>query len=144
MYCSIGIDYEKNNPSPAQQGNIVILFIVGGIIGAFLAGQTSDRFGRLNIIGTGVVVFTAGAVILTAAINIPMLYVGRLIAGIGCGAVANNTPLYLSEISPASVRGRYTSISNVMEDLGFALIAWVSSSSYPGRIKRINLGLTSR
>ena len=63
---------------------------------------------------------------MTAAVSVPMLYVGRLISGLGCGAVANNTPLYLSEISPANKRGRYTTLSNVMEDLGFALIAWVS------------------
>ena len=104
----------------------MILFIVGGIVGAFLAGRFSDHFGRLFIIGLGVAVFTVGATILTAAVNIPMLYVGRLISGLGCGAVANNTPLYLSEISPANRRGRYTTLSNVMEDLGFALIAWVS------------------
>lgn len=91
----------------------------------FLAGRFSDHFGRLFIIGIGVVVFTTGATILTAAVNVSMLYAGRLIAGIGCGAVANNTLLYLSEISPANKRGRYTSLSNVMEDLGFALIAWV-------------------
>lgn len=104
----------------------MILFIVGGLIGAFLAGVLSDRFGRLSVIGTGVVIFTIGATLLVAAINVAMLYVGRLVSGIGCGAVANNTPLYLSEISPAHKRGRYTSLSNVMEDLGFALIAWVS------------------
>ncbi len=99
---------------------------MGGIVGAFLAGRFSDQFGRLFIIGTGVAVFTVGATILTAAVNVPMLYVGRVICGLGCGAVANNTPLYLSEITPANKRGRYTSLSNVMEDLGFALIAWVS------------------
>jgi len=82
--------------------------------------------GRLRVVGAGVVIFTIGATVLVAAVSIPMLYVGRLISGIGCGAVANNTPLYLSEISPANKRGRYTSLSNVMEDLGFALIAWVS------------------
>ncbi len=96
------------------------------MVGAFLAGCFSDRLGRLTVIGTGVAIFTVGATLLTAAVNIPMLYVGRLVSGIGCGAVANNTPLYLSEISPAHRRGRYTSLSNVMEDLGFALIAWVS------------------
>ncbi|KAI9876934.1 MAG: hypothetical protein M1830_005264 [Pleopsidium flavum] len=101
-------------------------FIGGGIVGAFLAGRFSDPFGRLKVIGAGVVIFTVGATVMVAAINIPMLYVGRLISGIGCGAVANNTPLYLSEISPANKRGRYTSLSNVMEDLGFALIAWIS------------------
>ncbi|KAJ6447021.1 MFS sugar transporter [Purpureocillium lavendulum] len=115
-----------DNPDANEQGNIVILFIVGGLVGAFLAGCFSDRLGRLTVIGTGVIIFTVGATLLVAAVNIPMLYVGRLISGIGCGAVANNTPLYLSEISPAHRRGRYTSLSNVMEDLGFALIAWVS------------------
>ena len=116
----------QHNPNANEQGNIVIFFIVGGIIGAFLAGRFSDHFGRLFVIGTGVAVFTCGATILTAAVSIPMLYVGRLICGLGCGAVANNTPLYLSEISPANRRGRYTTLSNVMEDLGFALVAWVS------------------
>ena len=104
----------------------MILFIIGGLVGAFLAGQFSDQLGRLRVLGIGVAILTVGITLLVAAVNVSMLLVGRLISGIGCGALANNTPLYLSEISPAATRGRDTSLSNVMEDLGFALIAWVS------------------
>lgn len=124
--CASTLTWVQDNPNPNQQGNIVILFIVGGIVGAFLAGRFSDRIGRLTIIAIGNAIFTIGATLLVAAVNIDMLYIGRLVSGIGCGAVANNTPLYLSEISPANKRGRYTTLSNVMENLRFALIAWVS------------------
>lgn len=83
----------QNNPNADQQGNIVIFFVVGGLVGAFLAGLFSDRYGRLTVIGSGVIVFTIGAAILTAAVSVDMLYVGRLVCGLGCGAVANNTPI---------------------------------------------------
>jgi hypothetical protein len=45
----------------------------GELLEPFLAGRFSDHFGRLFIIGIGVVVFTTGATILTAAVNVSML-----------------------------------------------------------------------
>jgi len=45
-------NHSQHSANANQQGNIVILFIVGGIVGAFLAGRVSDHFGRLFVIST--------------------------------------------------------------------------------------------
>ena len=83
------------NPDANVQGNITSFFIVGAIVGAFIAGLTTDWIGRLYSMSVGLVIFMCGTVIMAASVSVPMLYVGRIVSGIGIGAVANNTPLYL-------------------------------------------------
>lgn len=47
-----------------------------------------------------------GAIVqLAAEGSIPQLTVGRLILGMGIGCISNAVPLYLSESSPAAIRG---------------------------------------
>lgn len=53
-------------------------------MGAFAAGFM-ERFGRRGTILIACCVFTVGGIIQTAGVVIEMLYIGRLIAGIGVG-----------------------------------------------------------
>ena len=47
-----------------------------------------------------------GSAISSASVNIPMLCVGRLINGFSVGICSAQVPVYISEISPPSKRGR--------------------------------------
>ena len=47
-----------------------------------------------------------GVTLQTAAQNYPMFMVGRTIGGIASGIVFSVCPAYVSELSPAQVRGR--------------------------------------
>lgn len=61
-----------------------------------------------------------GAILQTAAQNIEMLFVGRVIGGIASGLVFGVCPMFMSEISPASFRGRVGGLYNLNINLGYA------------------------
>ena len=67
-----------------RSGTVVALFTGGCFLGAFGAGY-SNRLGRRGTILMACCIFVVGGVIQTAGVVIAMLYVGRLIAGIGVG-----------------------------------------------------------
>lgn len=51
------------------------------------------------------VFLTVGNALQAGAVHIAMFLVGRYVTGLGAGMVISNTPVYLSEISPAHSRG---------------------------------------
>lgn len=77
---------------------------VGSVFGALLAGQTADRFGRKRTIQLGATIAIIGCTLQTAAVNVSMLIVGRLIAGISIGVLSMIVPMYQAEISPPHAR----------------------------------------
>ena len=67
-----------------RSGTVVALFTGGCFVGAFLAYYT-DNLGRRGTILMACCIFIVGGIIQTAGVVIAMLYIGRLIAGIGVG-----------------------------------------------------------
>jgi MFS family permease len=67
-----------------RSGTVVALFTGGCFVGAFLASFT-DPLGRRGTILMACCIFIVGGIIQTAGVVIEMLYIGRLIAGIGVG-----------------------------------------------------------
>jgi MFS family permease len=68
----------------SKSGTVVSLYTGGCFFGALGAGF-SDRLGRRGTILMACIIFAIGGTIQTAGVKIEMLYVGRLIAGIGTG-----------------------------------------------------------
>ena len=68
----------------SRSGTVVALFTAGCFCGAFFASYT-DKLGRRKTILMACCIFVVGGVIQTAGVVIEMLYIGRLIAGIGVG-----------------------------------------------------------
>ena len=67
-----------------RSGTVVASFTGGCFVGAFLASYT-DNLGRRGTILMACCIFIVGGIIQTAGVVIAMLYIGRLIAGIGVG-----------------------------------------------------------
>ncbi len=65
-----------------------------------------NKYGRLWTIRIAVLISFIGISLQTAAVNYPMLLVGRIIGGIATGIIFGICPVYASEISPPNVRGR--------------------------------------
>lgn len=79
--------------------------IAGAIIGAAVGGWMNDRFGRKCALMTADFLFFIGAVIMASAPNPALLIIGRVFVGIGVGMASFTSPLYISEASPAKIRG---------------------------------------
>ncbi|TLS21592.1 uncharacterized protein PpBr36_10137 [Pyricularia pennisetigena] len=88
------------------QGGVVAAMPGGSLIGAMVSGFLSDHFGRKPTIQIGAAIWCVGCVITAAAVNVPMLAIGRVINGFSVGICSAQVPVYISEISKPSVRGR--------------------------------------
>ncbi|KAJ3363268.1 hypothetical protein GGF32_004534 [Allomyces javanicus] len=78
---------------------------LAGAVGALWAGRACDQYGRVRTMQLLNVPLIAAALVMTFAANYPMLFVGRLLAGLGTGGGSVLTPIYLSEVSPNAKRG---------------------------------------
>jgi SP family myo-inositol transporter-like MFS transporter 13 len=114
---SLGTDLGKALSSSEQE--LITSIISGGaLIGAVLAGLTSDKYGRKLGIYVGCVLFVVGTVIQAAAYSIAQMTVGRLIVGFGVGNAAMIIPLYIGEMAPARFRGRLIVFDNLCVAFG--------------------------
>lgn len=114
-----------NHPSTTATGAVVSAFTGGAFVGAAIAGPTGDWVGRKMTILIGALIFCIGGGLQTGARNINYLYSGRALAGAGVGFLTMIIPLYQAEICHASIRGRITSIQQLMIGVGATAATWI-------------------
>lgn len=97
-----------------MQESIVSTAVAGAIIGAAIGGWANDRFGRRASILVADFLFFVGAVIMASAPSPALIIVGRVFVGLGVGMASMTSPLYISEASPARVRGALVSTNGFL------------------------------
>jgi len=102
-----------------QSGWYVGCALVGSIIGVIFAGVLSDKLGRKKTMILSAVLFSASAIGCAIAADFDQLVIYRILGGIGIGIVSIVCPLYISEVSPASHRGRMVSLYQLAVTVGF-------------------------
>ena len=107
--------------SDAGLGFTVGSLLIGCFIGAFLAGRLADLFGRRNVMMITAVLFTIGALIQGFAHDHTLFVIARLMGGMAVGAASVLSPAYISEVAPASVRGRLTTLQQIMIIIGLTI-----------------------
>ncbi|HIY64906.1 MAG TPA: MFS transporter [Candidatus Agrococcus pullicola] len=103
----------------------VFLSLVGYGVGALLLGPLSDRFGRHSLLIIAMVITGIGSLYSALSINETHFALSRLVTGIGIGADLAIINVFVSEVSPRRMRGRYTSVLFFMAALGAALGIWL-------------------
>ena len=97
---------------------IVSMAVAGGsIVGAVFGGwlNLNHRVGRRTAILIADFMFFMGVVVMAAANGSPpLLIVGRIFVGLGVGMASITSPLYISEASPAKIRGALVSINGFL------------------------------
>ncbi len=106
---------------------IVSALLWGAAFGALFSGVLSSHLGRRKTILISAVNFIIGAILCAFASNEHMLLVARFILGIAVGVASFTAPLYLSEVSPGSVRGSMISMYQLMITIGI-VIAFLSNT----------------
>lgn len=114
-----------NQPTRAEIGTMVAILEVGAFISSLLVGKIGDIIGRRRTILYGSMVFFVGGAFQTFATGIPMMLVGRIVAGLGVGALSTIVPVYQSEISPPHNRGQLACIEFTGNICGYAASVWV-------------------
>lgn len=102
-----------------QSGWYVGSALVGSIMGVMAAGAMSDKIGRKNTMLISAALFTISAIGCALSGNWNQLVIFRIIGGIGIGIVSIVCPLYISEVSVASHRGRMVSLYQLAITIGF-------------------------
>ncbi len=80
--------------------------LFGCAIGSAIAGRLSDRYGRRYVLLWIAVLFALTSVVTAIAWDFPSFLAARFIGGLAVGGVSLVSPMYISEVAPASVRGR--------------------------------------
>ncbi|EEF34150.1 sugar transporter, putative [Ricinus communis] len=111
-------DFESVAKSTRLQEAIVSMAVAGAIIGAAFGGYINDRFGRKISIMLADVVFFFGALVMAGAPAPGILIVGRILVGLGVGMASMTSPLYISEASPARIRGALVSTNGLLITTG--------------------------
>ena len=112
--------------SSVEHGFVISSALIGTVIGAIFAGKPIDRYGRKPVLFVIAASYLISAVGCAFAFNVSSLVFFRLLGGIGVGASSVVAPMYISEISPADVRGRMTAIFQFNVIFGI-LMAYVSN-----------------
>ncbi|NXU89749.1 GTR3 protein, partial [Xiphorhynchus elegans] len=94
----------------------VAIFSVGGMIGSFSVSLFVNRFGRRNsMLLVNVLAFAGGLLMAFSKVAkaVEMLIIGRFIIGVFCGLCTGFVPMYISEVSPTSVRGAFGTLNQL-------------------------------
>jgi len=87
---------------------VVTGLIVGAVIGAAFGGRLSDLYGRRRVLLWTAVAFIIAPLGMAWSPNTEVLFLFRVVVGLGAGLAAVTLPVYLSEIAPARIRGKVT------------------------------------
>jgi sugar porter (SP) family MFS transporter len=110
---------EQFGLSTMQSGWYVGCALIGSIVGVVLAGRLSDHLGRKSTMILSALLFTSSAVGCALSNSFNQLVLWRIVGGAGIGIVSVVCPLYISEVSPASHRGRLVSLYQLAITVGF-------------------------
>ncbi|ASB51144.1 MFS transporter [Alkalitalea saponilacus] len=104
--------------SPGLQGWAMSSALVGCILGALVAGRTSDRLGRKKLLLFAAGLFVVSALGTGASNSFSLFIIYRLIGGVGIGIASTISPIYIAEIAPAGKRGLFVSINQMTIVIG--------------------------
>jgi len=96
--------------SSLLEGWFVGSALLGCVVGVAFAGFLADFFGRKKTLFLAAFLLVISAIGCTIPRNLTELIIFRLIGGLGVGIASMLSPLYISEISLAEVRGRMVSL----------------------------------
>lgn len=107
--------------SDAGLGFTVGSLLIGCAFGAFFAGKLADMIGRRSVMIVAALLFVVGALVQGVTDNHTLFVIARFTGGMAVGAASVLSPLYISEMAPANIRGRLTTVQQVMIISGLTL-----------------------
>ncbi|UXM69192.1 sugar porter family MFS transporter [Elizabethkingia anophelis] len=113
--------------SDIMTGWVASCALLGCIAGAMYSGKLSDRSGRKKVLMLSAVLFTISSIGTAMAPNLWFFVLFRIIGGMGIGIASMLSPMYISEMAPASVRGRLISVFQLGIVTGILVIYFVNA-----------------
>ena len=118
--------------SDLKEGWYVGCALIGSICGVLVAGSLSDYLGRKLTMLISAALFSISAIGCAVCGSFDGLVAYRIVGGVGIGIVSIVSPIYISEVSPAKIRGTLVSLYQLAVTVGFLLAYlanWVIDSN---------------
>jgi len=106
---------------PGMQGWVMSSALLGCVTGALGSGMISDRFGRKIALFAAALLFTTSAIGTGLSDSVSLFVFFRIWGGIGIGIASSVSPVFISEMSPADLRGRFVSLNQLTIVVGILL-----------------------
>ncbi len=133
FYTSLGLataDEKGYSRTAGYIGGFNGVNAAGSAIGCLACTYLADKYSRKRTIQGAAIVLCIGATLCAAAVNNGMFLAGRIINGLGIGALVAAIPMYQAEVSTPESRGFMVSMHGVMFAMGYTLSAWLGFGMY--------------
>ncbi len=114
--------------SDIKEGWYVGCALIGSIFGVLIAGSLSDYLGRKLTMLISAALFSISAIGCAVCGSFEGLVAYRIVGGVGIGIVSIVSPIFISEVSPAKIRGTLVSLYQLAVTMGFLLaylVNWI-------------------
>jgi len=106
------------NLTDAMLGWAASSALLGCVLGAISVGKPGDIFGRRTMLRAMALLFFVSAVGTGLASSLTVFVIFRFIGGIAVGGASVLSPMYISEIAPAKIRGRLVATAQLAIVIG--------------------------
>ncbi len=113
--------------NPAMEGWVMSSALIGCLAGAAVAGYLADKYGRKKVLFASAILFIISALGCMVAFTAYWLVAARIVGGIGVGFAAMVAPIFIAELAPSNLRGRFVSLYQLAITLGI-LCSYLSNS----------------
>ncbi len=120
--------------SPRLVGWAMSCAPIGCLVGALSSGTLSNRLGRKRLLILAAFVFAVSSLGTGLATAFDGFVVWRMMGGYAIGLASGVSPMYISEISPAHLRGRLVSLNQLAIVVGILLaqiVNWLIARPVP-------------
>jgi SP family sugar porter-like MFS transporter len=120
--------------NPSLQGWAMSSALVGCIIGTVISGLLAGRLGRKKLLILASLLFLVSALGTGGSNYFTTFIAFRILGGIGIGLASNQSPVYIAEVAPSSLRGRFVSLNQLTIVIGILLaqiINWIIAEPVP-------------
>ncbi|CUM56120.1 uncharacterized protein AC631_01475 [Debaryomyces fabryi] len=124
-----GMDKMSSSQATLIEANVVSVFQAGAFWGALMMYPVGEIFGRkIGLIISGFLLTFGAAISLVSnkGTGLGGIYAGRVLTGVGIGGCSGLAPIYVSEISPAAVRGKLVGCWELSWQIGGIVGYWIN------------------
>ena len=136
--------YEKffQLTDPSLQGWAMSCALVGCLVGAFVSGSLSDRFGRKRLLIAAGLVFAVSSIGTAMAPSFAVFVPWRIMGGFAIGMASSLSPMYIAEVAPARFRGKLVSLNQLTIVIGILLaqvVNWMIANPVPANATALQI-----